>query len=79
MVPSIPLAQEAVIWSIFAACIIEMATIFLFTMKDLTNTTQSQFVHKDKLIVYFVTFLVTGMFTKLLIATASQRDFNNRV
>ena len=78
MKPSIPIAQEAVIWSIFVACVIEMAAIFLYTMRDLTNTTQSQFVHKDKLIVYFVTFLITGLFTKLLIATASQWDFNDR-
>lgn len=36
-------------------------------------------MHKDKLLVYFVTFLMTGLFTKLLIATASQWDFNDLV
>ena len=73
----IPIVQEAVIWSIFVACVIEMALIFLFTMRDLTNTTESQFVHKDKLIVYFVTFIITSMSMKLLIAQASQWDFKN--
>jgi len=32
-------------------------------------------VHKDQLIVYFVTFLVLALFFKLYIATASSQDF----
>jgi hypothetical protein len=32
-------------------------------------------VHKDKLIVYFVTLLMTSMFSKLFIATASQWNY----
>jgi len=35
-------------------------------------------VHKDKLIVYFVTLLMTSMFSKLFIATASQWDYADK-
>lgn len=65
------------IWSIFGCCVVEMALLFFFTMRDLTHTIQQQFVHKDKLIVYFVTFLMTSIFFKLFIATASQWDYQN--
>lgn len=53
-----------------------MCLLFFYTMRDLTQTIQQQFVHKDKLIVYFVTFIMTSTFFKLFIATASQWDYN---
>ncbi len=54
-----------------------MASVFIFTMRELIKTTQQQFVHKDQLIVYYLTFIVSSMFCKLIIATASQWDFSS--
>ena len=62
------------VWFIFALSGIEISIAFYTLTKDIINSTQSQFVHKDHQIVYFVTYLAISLLFKLTIIAKAQQN-----
>lgn len=55
------------VWSLFTLALLMMIIILYYTIKDIIKSAQNLFVLKDEYTVFFVTFIIIGLFFKIFV------------